>query len=171
MVNPSLPSHLVIQFRFQLSFFTGKQSSKSHGEEIQICLFQLITDPPPIRMGARFTCGTPPPSTPLRLENVQKKAEFFLERHSLVTTPDYNIIHCTLPLHCYSTVIWRSARVQQWWLFSNTFERFCGLHQGDVQQQYTLIGRSFYPGCQKSKIVLRANLFCNQQKDVLCLIL
>ena len=36
--NGYLPSYLVIHFRVQLSFFTGKQSSKSHGEAIQIWL-------------------------------------------------------------------------------------------------------------------------------------
>ena len=36
MVIPSLPSHLVIHFGFQINFSTGKQSSKSHGEVIQM---------------------------------------------------------------------------------------------------------------------------------------
>ena len=35
MVIPSLPSHFVMHFRFQLSFSTGKRSSNSHGAEIQ----------------------------------------------------------------------------------------------------------------------------------------
>ena len=36
--NGNLPSYLVIHFIFQLSFFTGKQSSKSHCEAIQMWL-------------------------------------------------------------------------------------------------------------------------------------
>ena len=41
MVSPSLPSHLVIHFRFQLTFSTGKQSSKSHGQVIQMCSTEI----------------------------------------------------------------------------------------------------------------------------------
>ena len=34
MVIPSLPSHFVMHFRFQLNFSTGKRSSNSHGAVI-----------------------------------------------------------------------------------------------------------------------------------------